>query len=124
MSPPLLTSADLAALVRRAQGGDRAALQALLTAHQRLLYGTLMRQHPNHADCADLLQQTLVKVIEGLPSLREPAAFRGWALRIALNELHQLHRHRGPHDGPHMPPPHMRPHIGPPNMPPPRPMPP
>lgn len=90
---PLPSGPELAALVRRAQTGHRPTLQALIETHQRLLYGFLMRQHPNPADCADLMQQTLVKMIERLGDLREPAAFRGWLLRIALNELRQLHRH-------------------------------
>src|ERR1044071_3133132 len=62
-------------LVRAAQAGDRGALDDLLGAHLPLLYNVIGRALNGHADVDDLVQDTMVRVVRGLPALRDPARF-------------------------------------------------
>ncbi len=70
-------------LVLRAQCGDRAALERLITGVasnlQRFLHHQIDR--PDLAD--DALQETLMVICRKLHWLREPRAFRPWAYRVA-----------------------------------------
>lgn len=76
---------DNEALVRRAQGGDAAAFEALFRAH----YGRVLRCCRTFvrrdADAADLAQDVFLRAHERLGSLREPGALVGWLLTIARN---------------------------------------
>jgi RNA polymerase sigma-70 factor (ECF subfamily) len=71
-----------AALVRAAQSGDRAAFGALYEEYGRLIHGILLA-HVSYQDAEDLVQEVFMKALKQLPSLREPAAFRGWLMAIA-----------------------------------------
>ncbi|HEU0013290.1 MAG TPA: RNA polymerase sigma factor [Longimicrobium sp.] len=72
-----------AALVARAQLGDRAALDRLLQTVQRPLYDHLRALLRDHDAAQDALQDTLVQVCRKLGWLRDPRWFRAWAYRIA-----------------------------------------
>jgi RNA polymerase sigma-70 factor, ECF subfamily len=71
-----------AALVRAAQGGDRAAFGALYEQYGRLVHGILLA-HVSYYDAEDLVQDVFVKALERLPTLRDPVAFCGWLIAIA-----------------------------------------
>lgn len=79
-----MTSPDLAALVLRAQVGDRAALCRLLAALQDSLEAYLRTLVGDAAP--DVLQETLIRVATKLKHLRAPGAVRAWAFRIAGRE--------------------------------------
>jgi RNA polymerase sigma-70 factor, ECF subfamily len=85
-------------LVLRAQSGDRAALEALLSHADRLVrpYATLMLRDADAAD--DVLQDALLIVYRKLATLREPRAFAAWARRIASREIFRALRGRRAHD--------------------------
>jgi RNA polymerase sigma-70 factor (ECF subfamily) len=85
-------------LVLRAQSGDRAALEALLSHADGLLrpYATLMLRDADAAD--DVLQDVLLLVYRKLSTLREPRAFAAWARRIASREIFRALRGRRAHD--------------------------
>jgi RNA polymerase sigma-70 factor (ECF subfamily) len=75
---------DVEQLVRRAQGGDPVALEALireLTPYLGRICGAIALD-----DGDDALQDTMLAVVCHLGSLREPLAIRGWARRIAVRE--------------------------------------
>jgi RNA polymerase sigma factor (sigma-70 family) len=73
-----------AVLVRAAQGGDTLALSELLDRLSpyvaRICGPIALTSGP------DATQDALIAVLRGLPSLREPAALRGWARAIAVRE--------------------------------------
>ncbi|MEX0886470.1 MAG: sigma-70 family RNA polymerase sigma factor [Phycisphaeraceae bacterium] len=75
-----------AQLLDRARAGDRQALGALLTRHERRLYNVILRMVRQRDDAAELTQQALTKIIEHLPSFRGDAAVGTWMTRIAMNE--------------------------------------
>jgi RNA polymerase sigma-70 factor (ECF subfamily) len=71
-------------IVRRAQRGDAAALDALLrdlTPYLGRICGAIALD-----DGDDALQDSLLLVVRHLPTLREPLALRSWARRIAVRE--------------------------------------
>jgi RNA polymerase sigma-70 factor, ECF subfamily len=73
-------------LVLRAQAGDRDAMEALLIAWEKPLYEFLARVISSSSMAEDVLQEVLIIVVRKLHLLRDPAAFRGWALRISSRE--------------------------------------
>lgn len=81
-----------AALVARARGGDRAAFGALAARHSKALAAFAARRLGDPVEANDVAQATLVRALESLDTLREPARFRGWLWGIALNECRQRQR--------------------------------
>lgn len=70
-----------------AQSGDRDALERLLKAHERGLARYLLGLlDGDEALAADVLQEVFVTIYRKLRWLREPAAFKAWAFRIATRE--------------------------------------
>ncbi|WP_405811605.1 sigma-70 family RNA polymerase sigma factor [Streptomyces sp. NBC_01520] len=81
-----------AELVRDAVSGDSGALDELLAAHLPLVYGIVGRALNGHADVDDLVQEVMLRIVRGLPTLREPERFRSWAVAIAYREIQQHQR--------------------------------
>ena len=79
------------ALVKRAQGGDRAALDRLVRRHQRALFALCLRYVRDADEAADLVQRSFVRAMGKLADLRDAGVFRSWILRIgahlALNHI-------------------------------------
>lgn len=78
---------EQAALVARAQGGDRAALSDLVQSAQQLVYNLAIRMVADPADAQDLTQEILIRVVTGLGGFRGDSAFKTWVYRIASNHL-------------------------------------
>jgi len=72
------------ALVVAALRGDRRALDDLIAAYMPLVYNIVGRALDGHSDVDDVVQETLVRAVEGLGDLRDPAAFRPWLAAIAI----------------------------------------
>ncbi|MEV0845567.1 sigma-70 family RNA polymerase sigma factor [Streptomyces sp. NPDC049954] len=73
------------ALTRAAQRGDQAALDQLLRSSLPVVYHVAARSLPP-ADADDVVQETLIRAVRGLPGLRRPERFSSWLLSIALRE--------------------------------------
>jgi RNA polymerase sigma-70 factor (ECF subfamily) len=78
-------------LVKRAQEGDRAALDRLVRRHQRALFALCLRYVRDADEAADLVQRSFVRAMAKLAELRDAGVFRSWILRIgahlALNHI-------------------------------------
>ncbi|GAB3525554.1 RNA polymerase sigma factor [Phytohabitans suffuscus] len=85
---------DVTALVVRARAGDREALDRLVAGHLPVLYHVVGRALGGHADVDDLVQDTMIKIMRGLPGLREPDRFRAWAVTIAYRQVQRHLRDR------------------------------
>ncbi|AGL19113.1 sigma-70 family RNA polymerase sigma factor [Actinoplanes sp. N902-109] len=81
------TRTDDSALVTAAQAGDRQALDQLLRAGLPLVYTVVRRGMGAHPDVDDVVQETMLRVIRQLPSLRSPAQFRSWLAAIAVRQV-------------------------------------
>lgn len=76
---PVLDPAALAQLAQKAQGGDDAALSDLLTQLHPKLYYAALKLTGNRTDAEDLTQDACVRLLNGLPQLRDPMAVLSWA---------------------------------------------
>ena len=81
-----------AALVARAQSGDREALDSLVRTHRPFIYNVAWKMVHDPNDAADLTQETLIKVITKLGQFDGNSAFRTWLYRIVVNEFLQTRR--------------------------------
>ncbi|MFI5934151.1 sigma-70 family RNA polymerase sigma factor [Actinoplanes sp. NPDC051494] len=70
-----------------AQAGDRRALEQLLRAGLPLVYTVVRRGMGAHPDVDDVVQETMVRVIRQLSSLRSPEQFRSWLAAIAVRQV-------------------------------------
>lgn len=83
-----------AELVEAARAGDARAGDALVRAYLPLVYNIVGRALDGHADVDDLVQDTMVRALDGLPGLRDPDRFRSWLVAIAMNRIRHRWRER------------------------------
>jgi RNA polymerase sigma factor (sigma-70 family) len=74
-------------LIAAAQSGDQQARERLASECLPLVYNIIGRALGGHADVDDLVQETLLRVINGLDGLRDPSRFRSWLVTVAMNEV-------------------------------------
>ena len=88
-----------ALLAGRAADGDTAAFEALARRHGPLMRATARRLTGSQADADDVVQETLVQAWKQLDNLRDPAAVKGWLLRIvgsrSIDHLRRRRNHAG-----------------------------
>jgi RNA polymerase sigma-70 factor, ECF subfamily len=83
---PRESTAQVRALVERAQRGDRAALEELYLIHFDRIYSYLHMTVGNRHDAEDLTTQTFLKMLESIGRFRwQSAPFSAWLFRIAHN---------------------------------------
>ncbi len=64
---------------------DEQTFAAAVTQQEDSLYRIAFTVLHNDADCADALQDALIRAWRSLGSLKEEQAFRGWMARIVIN---------------------------------------
>lgn len=74
-----------AGYAERARGGDRAAMEILVELHQAAVSRLLWRFVRTQADLDDLVQETFLRMVRGLPNWKAQQPFAHWLLRIATN---------------------------------------
>jgi RNA polymerase sigma-70 factor (ECF subfamily) len=72
-------------LVRRAQGGDTRAFDALVSKYRGRVYSMTYHLVQNESDAWDLAQEAFVKAWRALPQFKLDASFYTWLYRIAHN---------------------------------------
>lgn len=80
------------ALVNRAVDGDKGAWDELVERYAPLIWGIGRRYRLTPADIDDVGQGVWLRLIEHLPSLREPAALPGWIATTTQRECFRLLR--------------------------------
>ena len=70
-------------LVERAVGGDEGAFAALVEPFRKPLFSYIYRMVTNAHDAEDLMQDVLVRTLEGLRSYRGESRFKTWLFGIA-----------------------------------------
>lgn len=79
-------TANVRALVERAQQGDRGALEELYLLHFDRIYSYLHLSVGNRHDAEDLTTQTFLRMLEAIGRFRwQSAPFSAWLFRIAHN---------------------------------------
>ncbi|MEU3288489.1 sigma-70 family RNA polymerase sigma factor [Streptomyces longwoodensis] len=74
-------------LVTAARAGDGRALEELVGRCLPLVYNIVGRALNGHADVDDVVQETLLRMVRGLPKLRDPSAFRSWLVAITIRQV-------------------------------------
>ena len=85
MSEPLLESRIDAALVERAQWGERVAFELLVVKYQRRVAATVRRLVHDDRITEELTQEVFLSVFVALPSFRPDGDFAAWLFTIARN---------------------------------------
>ncbi|MEU8930375.1 sigma-70 family RNA polymerase sigma factor [Streptomyces sp. NPDC048409] len=74
-------------LVTAACAGDGRALEQLVAHCLPLVYNIVGRALNGHADVDDVVQETLLRMVRGLPKLRDPSALRSWLVAITIRQV-------------------------------------
>ncbi|MEV0844428.1 sigma-70 family RNA polymerase sigma factor [Streptomyces sp. NPDC049954] len=82
-------------LVAAALGGDARAEEELLTGCLHLVYQLVGRAADRDLDVDDVVQETMLRIVRGLPEVREQSRFRSWVVTIALRSLTEARRAAG-----------------------------
>ncbi|MFD4029632.1 sigma-70 family RNA polymerase sigma factor [Streptomyces sp. NPDC058637] len=82
------------ALIKAAQKGDQQARDRLVASYLPLVYNIVGRALNGHADVDDVVQESVLRMLRGLPSLRTPGSFRSWFVAITMNEIRGHRRGR------------------------------
>jgi RNA polymerase sigma factor (sigma-70 family) len=80
-------SATIEETVKRAQRGEPAALNDLITAIQSKIYGLSLRMLWHPQDAQDATQEILLRIVTRLATFRGKSKFLTWAYRVAANHL-------------------------------------
>jgi RNA polymerase sigma factor (sigma-70 family) len=82
--------------IAAAQDGDRRALDELVEGWLPLVYNIVGRALNGHADVDDVVQETMLRAVGNLGSLRDPDSFRSWLVAIAMRQIRDRARRRTP----------------------------
>ncbi|WP_338783423.1 sigma-70 family RNA polymerase sigma factor [Streptomyces sp. DG1A-41] len=82
------------ATITAAQSGDRRALDELVAGWLPLVYNIVGRALNGHADVDDVVQETMLRAVDNLGSLRDPDSFRSWLVAIAMRQIRDRARRR------------------------------
>ncbi|CAM5666459.1 RNA polymerase sigma factor [Streptomyces aurantiogriseus] len=80
--------------IAAAQAGDRHALDELVAGWLPLVYNIVGRALNGHADVDDVVQETMLRAVDNLGSLRDPDSFRSWLVAIAMRQIRDRARRR------------------------------
>jgi RNA polymerase sigma-70 factor (ECF subfamily) len=92
VNPTTLASAEEAALVRRAQAGDRAAQADVVERYWERIYRWLYRLTRDRHTAEDLAQESLLRAFARLDSFEPGTNLGAWLFRIAHNALANHYR--------------------------------
>jgi RNA polymerase sigma-70 factor (ECF subfamily) len=76
---------DETALIRAAQGGDAAAFEQLVRAHDQSVLRLALNLLRSAEDANDIYQETFLRVFRNLNSFRFDCSFHTWLYRIVTN---------------------------------------
>jgi RNA polymerase sigma factor (sigma-70 family) len=82
--------------IAAAQAGDRRALDDLVAGWLPLVYNVVGRALNGHADVDDVVQETMLRAVDNIGSLRDPDSFRSWLMAIAMRQIRDRARRRSP----------------------------
>ena len=83
------------ALLVRARQGEPEAIDLLYRRYRREVYGLCLNLCGNREEAQDLLQETFLRAVRGLPGFGGRCQLKTWLCRIAVNVARDLaRRHR------------------------------
>ena len=85
-----------ASLLARARAGDTAAMEDLLSVHERSLFALCGGILGNNQDAEDAVQESYLRALRALPKFHGGSGVRTWLYRIALNVCLEWNRAKRP----------------------------
>ncbi len=79
-------------LIAKAQGGDAAAFNQVVTAYRRRILGTISRLIGRPEDVEDVAQEVFIRLYFSLEQLRTPEVFEPWLYRLTVNACYDYLR--------------------------------
>ncbi len=79
-------------LIKRAQGGDDAAFNEVVTAYRKRILGTISRLIGRPEDVEDVGQEVFLRLYFSLDQLRTPEVFEPWLYRLTVNAAYDYLR--------------------------------
>ena len=86
---------SIESLATRAAGGDRDAFESLVEATHGVVYRVALRICGSRADAEDVVQETFIRALQGLATVKDVGATQGWLCAIARNFATDRVRSRG-----------------------------
>src|SRR3954468_10994092 len=74
-------------LVEKARGGDKAALEALVSTAKDLVYNLAVRMLGDRDEADDVSQEIMIRLVTGLSTFRGESSFKTWVYKVASNHL-------------------------------------
>ena len=84
-----------ATLLARARRGEAAAFEQLYRSFERPVFTLALRLTGRREEAQDVLQDTMMKLLDRIAEFRGDSPFWGWLRQIAVNEALMLLRRRG-----------------------------
>jgi len=81
-------------LVQEASLGNRECLEALVLRYHTDIFRLVYYRTGSRVEAEDLTQDTFLEMSRSIVGLRDPASFKAWLYRIALNKVRDFHRRR------------------------------
>lgn len=81
--------------LHRAQQGDSAAFESLVTPHEQLIWRLCWRYTRQEADAQDCVQETMLKAWRQLPRFRGECSLESWLYRVCVSCCLDWVRKRG-----------------------------
>ncbi|WP_371619208.1 sigma-70 family RNA polymerase sigma factor [Streptomyces sp. NBC_00454] len=82
-----MSTQHTAALVAAARAGDPRAQDDLVSTYLPLVYNIVGRALNGSVDVDDVVQDTMLRALDGLGGLRDDDSFRSWLVAIAMNRV-------------------------------------
>ena len=79
-------------LIKRAQVGDGAAFNEIVTAYRKRILGTITRLIARPEDVEDVAQEVFLRLYFSLDQLRTPEVFEPWLYRLTVNAAYDYLR--------------------------------
>ncbi|MHC4653620.1 MAG: RNA polymerase sigma factor [Planctomycetota bacterium] len=76
---------DEVSLVQASQKGNRSAFGSLVDRYYQSIYRLAYHFTGNHHDADDVCQETFVRALDNIESLKDGSRFNGWVFMIASN---------------------------------------
>ena len=89
---PMLATLDESALIKMAIEGQDDCFSILMDRHLTAVRRQICSFVRNPTDADDILQEVSLKAWRHLATFRWECSFRTWIIRVAINEVWQLHR--------------------------------
>src|SRR5499426_1394378 len=79
-------------VIKRAQAGEAAAFNELVTAYRKRILGTVYRLIGRQEDVEDVGQEVFLRLYYSLDQLRTPEVFEPWLYRLTVNAAYDYLR--------------------------------